>query len=134
MPNPRRINKVNSLLREVIADVIVKEVKHPDLPGKILTVTSVDVTKDLMQGTVYVSVLGDESDKAIVLAALTSAAGFIAVTASKKVALPFFPELTFKIDDTAEKHLHIEKLLSDIEAERMFREENNDTDSHGTDE
>ncbi|MBT4445478.1 MAG: 30S ribosome-binding factor RbfA [Waddliaceae bacterium] len=119
----RRINKINSLLKEVISDVITKNVKHPLLSDKLLTITHVDVSKDLHHAKVYVSIIGDAEEKSMALEALTSAAGFIAVNSSKKVSLHFFPELAFKIDDASEKHMHIDDIISKITAEREHRSE-----------
>jgi len=58
-----------------------------------------------------------------VLVALNSAAGFIAVNAAKKVTMRYFPALTFKLDTSVEEHLRIHELLTDIEKERLSREQ-----------
>lgn len=110
----RRIERLNSLLKEVISDVIAKEVKDPRLIGKLLTVTSVEITKDLHMAKVYISVIGTDADKKQVLEALTSASGFIGVNSAQKIVIRFFPVLTFKIDTSAEKHQRIDDLLSQI--------------------
>src|SRR5437588_8439094 len=107
----QRTDRLNSLLKEVISDVIRREVRNPKV-NELVTVTRVDVTKDLHYAKVYISVIGTAEDKASTLVALQSAAGFIAVNASKKVVMRYFPALTFKIDDTVEKHMRIETLLN----------------------
>ena len=68
----RRIQRLNSLLKEVISDVIRAEVKNPHLP-KLITITHVEVTKDLHHAKVYVSVIGDEKTRQEALNALQSA-------------------------------------------------------------
>lgn len=115
-----RINRINSLLREVLFDVIQKEVRNPNVT-LFVTVTRVDTSADLSHAKVYVSLIGTEDEKAKVLSALQSAAGFIAVNASKQVELRHFPNLTFKIDQAANDHFKIEKIISDIEKERASR-------------
>lgn len=117
----RRIQRLNSLLREVISDVIRKEVKNPRLP-RLTTITYVEITKDLRYAKVYVSVLGDENVKKEAIAALQSAAGFIAIQASKEVVMRYFPELTFFIDNTVEKQNRINELITEIQTEREARE------------
>ena len=117
----RRVERLNSLLKQVISDVIRKEVKNPHLP-KLITITSVDITKDLRLAKVYVSVIGDAAVQKEAIAALQSAAGFIAVHASKEVKMRYFPELTFLIDHAAEHHQRIEDLISKIDKERQGRE------------
>jgi ribosome-binding factor A len=86
-----------------------------------MTVKRVDITKDLHYAKVYVSVIGEDLAKAETLKALQSAAGFIAVNASKKVRMRYFPALTFKLDDSVDKHMRIEKLLGEISEERKSR-------------
>lgn len=115
-----RIQRINSLLKEVLFDVIQKQVRNPNV-NLFVTVTRVETSTDLYHAKVYVSLIGTEAEKAKVLAALQSAAGFIAVQASKQVELRHFPSLTFKIDHAAEEHFKIEKILSDIEKERLSR-------------
>lgn len=116
----QRTDRLNSLLKEVISDVIRKDVRNPHV-NELMTVTRVDITKDLRQAKVFISVIGSEKDKEETIKALQTAAGFIAVTSSKKVVMRYFPELTFKLDDSVDKHMRIEKLLGEISNERKSR-------------
>lgn len=115
-----RIERINSLLKEVIFDVIQKQVRNPHV-NLFVSITRVDTSADLYHAKVYISLIGTDAEKEKVLVALESAAGFIAVQASKQVELRHFPSLTFKIDHAAEDHFKIEKILSDIEKERLSR-------------
>ena len=115
-----RIERINSLLKEVLFDVIQKQVSNPHV-NLFVSVTRVDTSTDLYHAKVYVSLIGTEAEKVKVLAALESAAGFIAVNASKQVQLRHFPTLTFKIDTAADEHFKIEKILADLENERQSR-------------
>lgn len=118
----RRTDRLNSLLKEVISDVIRREVRNPHV-NELMTVTRVDITKDLHYAKVYISVIGTEQQKAETIAALQTSAGFIAVQASKLVVMRYFPALTFKLDDYVEKHMRIEELLNKISAERKATDE-----------
>lgn len=108
-----RIDRINSLLKEVIAEVIRKRVRNPKI-NQFLTVTRVETTKDLKHAKVFISLIGDEEEKAQTLKALKSAAGFIGVNAAKQVTLRFFPTLSFVIDDTVEKQMHIHNILEEL--------------------
>lgn len=116
----RRIERVNSLLVEVIAEVVMREVKDPRIPG-LITITRVETSPDLRQAKVFFSIIGSDKEKKTALQVLQEAAGFISLTASKKVVLRFFPQLTFKIDDTLEKHQRIDDLLKKIDDEKNAR-------------
>lgn len=117
----QRTDRLNSLLKEVISEVIRRDVRNPHV-DQLVTVTRVDITKDLHYAKVYISVIGTEQAKAETIQALQSAAGFIAVNASKKVTMRYFPALTFKLDDGVDKHMRIEQLLSEISEKRKETE------------
>lgn len=117
---PRRTDRLNSLLKEVISDVIHKDVKNPHLPHWI-TVTQVDVTRDLRQAKVHVSVMGDAETKKLALITLRSAAGFIAATASKKIVIRYFPALTFHLDESIDQQIRLETVLHEIHEEQATR-------------
>jgi ribosome-binding factor A len=116
----KRTDRLNSLLREVISDVIRKQVRNPHI-NELFSVTHVDITSDLHHAKVYVSIIGTDDIKQETLQALQSAAGFIAVNASKEVVMHYFPELTFILDDSAEKHMRIEQLLQQLNEEKKSR-------------
>ncbi|KAF3363199.1 Ribosome-binding factor A [Chlamydiales bacterium STE3] len=117
----KRVDRLNSLLKEVISEVIRKQVKNPHV-NEFITVIRVDITADLHYAKVYISVIGSETEKQETLAALNSAAGFIAVNSSKKITLRYFPALTFILDDSIEKQMRIEQLLHTISDERKSRD------------
>lgn len=116
----QRTDRLNSLLKEVISDVIRKQVRNPHV-NELVTVTRVEITKDLHYAKVYISVIGTSEQKTETINALQSAAGFIAVQSSKQVVMRYFPELQFKLDDSVEKHMRIEELLEEIAEEKQKR-------------
>ena len=118
----QRIDRLNSLLREVISEVIKRDVKNPQV-SELVTVTRVEITKDLRQAKVYVSIIGSEKERKETLDALNSAAGFIGVHASKKVVLRFFPTLKFILDESVDHQMRIEELLNHINEEKRSRDD-----------
>lgn len=127
----KRTDRLNSLLKEVISDVIKKEVRNPHV-NELLTVTRVEITKDLHYAKVHVSVIGTPEQKAETIKALNSAAGFIAVHSSKQMKIRYFPALQFKLDDSVDKHLRIESLLAKISEEKRSRTPETDAESEST--
>lgn len=121
----QRTDRLNSLLKEVLSEVIRRDVKNPHV-SELVTVTRVDISKDLHYAKVYISVIGTPEQKQETLKALTSASGFIAVNSSKKVVMRYFPELTFKLDDSVDQHMKIEELLGKIATERETRAHDSD--------
>ncbi len=116
----QRLDRVNSLLKEVIYEVIHKDVRNPHI-NTFVSVTRVETSADLHHAKVYISLIASDAAKEKIIEALQSAAGFIAVHASKKVELRYFPQLIFKLDTSIDEHMRIEKVFQKIETERRNR-------------
>lgn len=112
-----RLLRLNSLLKEVISEVIFNDLKNPHLP-RFVTITSVDITKDLRNATVLFSVIGKPEDEKKALEVLQQASKFIAVQSSKKVVLRYFPELRFKLDESSKHHMRIDAILKNLNLEQ----------------
>lgn len=114
----RRILRVNQLLREVLSEVIRKEIKHHEI-SPFVTITQVETSNDLHYAKVYISI-ADGSKEALekALSSFQYLAGFIAVRASKKVNLHFFPELRFFHDKSIDNYFHLESIFKKIEDQK----------------
>ena len=119
----QRLERLNSLLREVIAEVIQMEVRNPKI-AHFTTVTRVEISPDLHHGKVFISVIGTPAEKQATIEALESAASFIALHSSKKMVIRYFPALTFFLDDSVEKYAKIEQILQTIQEEQSSRKQN----------
>jgi ribosome-binding factor A len=71
--DPRRVDRVGEAVRETVAAFLARDAKDPRITG-FVTVTAVEMTRDLRNATVYVSVMGTESEKLATICAVTSAA------------------------------------------------------------
>lgn len=116
----KRIARLNSLIKEVISEVIAREIKNPKMP-QFITVTEVAVTQDLSYAKVWVSVIGSVEDKKRAIAMLEQASGFIAARASKEVTMRYFPQLHFMLDEGLDKLMRVDELLKEVEKERENR-------------
>lgn len=116
----KRVDRLNSLLKEVISEVVTKEVRNPKV-APLVTVTGVSISPDLHYAKILISVIGTDEQKHATIEALQSAAGFIAIQASKKVVLRYFPELTFKLDTSVDEHMRIDAILQKIHDEERAR-------------
>jgi ribosome-binding factor A len=115
-----RTDRLNSLLKEVISEVILKNIRNPKI-SKFTSITAVKITPDLHYAKVDVSIIGAEEEKRQTIKELNKAAGFIATKASKKVVMHHFPALSFQLDNTVEKHMQIEKIIQEIHKEQEER-------------
>lgn len=107
-----RQEKVNELLKVEISDIMLREMKDPRLG--FVTITDVEVTKDLRHATVYISVLGEEKDKETSLAVLQRAAGYIRGEFGRRVHMKVIPEISFRMDTAVERGARIFELLQQV--------------------
>jgi ribosome-binding factor A len=117
----RRQRRVNALIREALSELLQREVSDPRL--SFVTVTDVDTTGDLRQAHVYVSFLGDTQDQNEGLKALTKATSYLRRQLGARVYLRYVPELTFHLDESTQRGLHIDKILDDLESNRKEESE-----------
>jgi ribosome-binding factor A len=108
-----RSGRINEEIKREISDIIRNEVRDPRLTAMI-SVTRVDVTKDLRYAKVFVSVFGSEEEKKNSLSALRNSAGFLRREVGHRVNLRFTPEITIELDTSIEHGMHINALLETI--------------------
>ena len=110
---PRRMDRVNVLLRDEISRVLATELKDPRLPV-VVSVTHVSASRDTRSARVFVSVMGDEDEKANALKALKSAAGFVHRQLRKKLSLKNLPAIEFRLDESIQRGAEMQSLISDV--------------------
>ena len=107
----KRSQRVGDLLREEIADIIMKKVKDPRLG--FVTVTGVDITDDLKIAKVFVSILKEE-ERETTLTILNAARSFMRSEVAKRVRMKSIPSLEFRIDESIQYGNKIDRLLKEI--------------------
>ena len=108
----KRLERVNQLVKEEISMLLQRELKDPRLG--FVTVTGVDVTPDLKQAKVFVSVLGTEEQWGQSFKALESARGFIWAWLRKHLDLRVTPEILFRPDHSMEHAARMQHLLAGL--------------------
>jgi len=99
----RRTERVGNVLRQAIADVVMRKIADPRIEPARISVTRVDVAQDLLTANVYVSVMGSEAQQRCALTGLQHAAGHIQELVSDRVSLRHVPVLSFHNDDKLKK-------------------------------
>lgn len=108
----RRPDQVGETIRQVIADLLLTELRDPRIG--FATVTGVLVTPDLSVATVRVSVMGTEEERAQALEGLSSAAGFLRGRVGRALTARIVPELRFELDRGLEHAARINQILSEL--------------------
>jgi len=111
----RRRERVGEAMRDVIAELLTREIKDPRVG--MVTLTAVDVSPDLRHARVYFSSLGDSAERERCLAGLQSAAGFMKGQLARRLRLRYAPELTFMLDPSLENAERMAPLLKQVTPE-----------------
>ena len=112
-----RIERVNSLMRQEISEILQREVKDPRLSSSV-TITGVETAPDMRHAKIYVSrIVGSEEEKQETLKALESAAGFLRRELADKLRLRHIPDLTFEWDSSIERGTYLLDLLDKVAEE-----------------
>lgn len=113
----RRPDRVAEAIREEVATFLAEGVKDPRVVG-LVTVTGVDVTRDLRHAKVYVSVLGSDTERAATLDGLASVATHLRSRIGRALRLRLAPEIEFRVDESIARAARIESLLAQIHQEQ----------------
>ena len=110
----RRLERINDLLRELIAEVIAHELKDPRLQHGLISVTEVRTSSDLGHAQVLVSVLATEEEANDALAALQRSRNYIWRKIRPQLRLRAIPQLEFQLDDRIAEDRRIQDLINEL--------------------
>lgn len=121
-----RPERVAEQLRVDVADILQRELKDPRLG--LVTCTRVDITNDLRRAKLYVSVLGEQSEKEGSMDALRSATGFVRRSLSRRLGLRASPEIVFVFDPSVEYGIRLEGLIEETKRRSPTEDDDDSTD------
>ncbi len=105
------MRRVNEAVREVISARIAEGFSDPRIG--FVTLTSVETSPDLRHARVYVSVLGDETEREDTLAGLASAHGLLQQAIARELRMKWTPTLQFVFDESIDRGMRISELLDE---------------------
>ncbi|MBU1895106.1 MAG: 30S ribosome-binding factor RbfA [Candidatus Omnitrophota bacterium] len=113
-----RMNKVSETIKRHVSFILQEEISDPRIG--YVTVTRVEVSKDLRLAKVFYVTLDEMADKHEVLKGLKSAADFVRGELAKRMSIKFIPKLSFR-EDIGEKkeHLAVDEIFEILEKERQ---------------
>ena len=112
----RRTQRVSELLRQEISLVLQRQLSDPRLHA-LISITKVDTTEDLRHSKVYVSVLGDTSNRDDALHGLVSAAGYVRRELGDTLSLRRIPDLEFVLDESLERGEEVLRVMDQLSDE-----------------
>ena len=110
----RRTSRVNDLLQEELANLILRDVKDPRVSQGLLSITEVVVSPDLHHAIVFVSHLGSAAERADALKGLGQASHFLHRELMRRLNMRNVPELSFRFDPSIERGARLGALISEV--------------------
>ena len=120
----RRVERVNHTIQKELG-VLIEGLSDPRL-SPVISVTAVEVNRDLSVAKVYVSVLGSDIERSNAIDALRSAASRLRMEVSKRIVIRTMPKLSFFSDDTLQTGADVDQLIDRVIAQDSRRHSDRD--------
>jgi len=109
-----RMLRVNELLKRELSGIIAREMSFE---GALVTINHVDVSADLKNAHVFVSVLGSDLGENVI-SKLASHRATLQAELARHVTIKYTPHLIFHLDDSIERGARVIEILQEIETPR----------------
>ena len=107
-----RTQRIGDQMQRELAVLIQREIKDPRLG--LVTITAVDVSRDLSHAKVFITVMGKDDDAEQIklnLEILGEAAGYLRMLLGKSMKLRSVPQLHFHYDESITRGTHLSALI-----------------------
>ncbi|NQS99960.1 MAG: 30S ribosome-binding factor RbfA [Candidatus Omnitrophica bacterium] len=121
-----RMERIGEQMKQEIGRILLEELQDPRIG--FVTITKVEVTRDLRQAKVYFSYLGPKNKLRNTQVGLERSAGFIRKLLAQRVKIRYTPELMFKLDQGSEYSIHISEVLEKIKEKDNEQSKDNSSD------
>lgn len=122
-----RTQRIGDQMQRELALLIQREIKDPRLG--LVTITAVDVSRDLSHAKIFITIMGQDNDQEAVkgnLRILNDAAGFLRMQLGKSMKLRTVPQLHFNYDASIRRGVELSSLI-----ERAVAEDRKHSDERG---
>ncbi|NJL46852.1 MAG: 30S ribosome-binding factor RbfA [Leptolyngbyaceae cyanobacterium SM2_5_2] len=118
MANSRRVERVASLIKREVSQMLVVGIKDDRVGAGMVSITDVEVSGDLQHAKIFVSVYGTDEAKAETMAGLKAATGFVRSELGQRLHLRRTPEILFREDQSVERGTRVLSLINQLSQER----------------
>lgn len=117
----RRVQRVSRQIRDVVSRMLLQELADPRLG--FITVTGVEVSDDMREATVLLSVLGESAEASVCLKAVGRARGRIQKEVNSVLTMRIVPRIDFALDESVKKSAEIARLIQLARSEYQQRDD-----------
>ncbi len=121
MANSRRVERVASLIKREVSQMLMSGIKDDRVGSGMVSVTDVEVSGDLQHAKIFVSIYGSDADKVETMAGLKAATGFVRSELGQRLQLRRTPEILFREDRSMERGTRVLSLINQLSQERQAR-------------
>jgi len=107
-----RVDRVRGLIRQVLSDLLLREIKDPRLHKCIIT--DVKMSKDLKNARIFFATSGSDTDVASALSGFDQAKGYIKRLLASELNLRYMPDISFFYDNSFDYGARIEAVLKSV--------------------
>ena len=122
MAQSRRVERVASLIRREVSELLRAGIRDERVSHGLVSITHVEVAGDLQHCRIFVSVFGSPADRDQAMAGLQSATAFVKGELGRRLQMRRTPEVVFVLDQGIERGTSVLSLLNRLERERDSRE------------
>jgi ribosome-binding factor A len=123
MAQSRRVERVASLIRREVSELLIGGIKDERVSQGMVSVTTVEVAGDLQHCKIFVSVFGSEEDRSQAMEGLRSASAFVKGELGRRLKMRRTPEVVFVLDRGIERGTSVLGLLNRLEEQRQEKGE-----------
>lgn len=118
MATSRRVERVASLIKREVSQMLMTGIKDDRVGAGMVSVTDVNVSGDLQHAKIFVSIYGTDEAKAETMEGLRAATGFVRSELGQRMRLRRTPEILFKEDLSMERGTRVLSLINQLSRER----------------
>jgi len=115
-----RSQRVASLIKEEVSMLVQRNFSMEEYG--LMTITDVQMSPDLRNARIFVSIFGDAARKEKSLTLLEGQKKFIRSELGHAIRLKFTPTITFELDETLDRAMNIERIINKIHNEDTEKE------------
>ena len=119
MAQGRRVERMASLIRREVSQMLMGGIKDERVSHGLVSVTSVEVAGDLQHCKIFVSVFGSADDQSQAMEGLASASSFVKGELGRRLKMRRTPELVFVLDRGFERSANVLGILHQLEQKRL---------------
>lgn len=126
----RRVLKAANSIRQVVSMAILVELKDPRIEN--VTVTFVEVSSDMRNAKVHVSVMGDETKQNLCLKGLQNSAGYLQQKINERIDTRYVPKIRFVLDQGVKNSIEVTRILDEVLPQETAEKDSESSDAPPT--